>query len=457
MVSPEVIVVGGGLAGIAAALELNKAHRRVLLLEKSGFLGGRAGSITSRDGEELDVGHHVYLGCCRAFRALLRELGAEDLAPLAKRLDLSLIDLGSGEGAVREAKLAAVRLPYPLSLAGAVLRYAHLAPSERLDVLRIVALAKSAYRNPKARPLLERASFSDWLRQKGARPRTVGRLWEPLVVATLNSSSDAVSAKAGVMVIAEGLAGGREAASVGVFRAPMGKLYDSVERLLSARGQVRLSSPVRELIIDGGEVKGVILADGTEIGSRSVIVAVSHVHLPALLPKRWADDPLFDRVTRLPTRPIVNVHLWYDRPVAAEMMTGVLDSPLQWLFDLSRLHGKASGPPGATHYCVSISDPGDLAMSPQSSIIDALDREVRRAFPGAKDARLMRGLVRKMRHATFLCAPGTDELRPDNETPVQGLFLAGDYTNTGWPATMESAVQSGRRAAAIALQRLAHV
>ena len=452
MDSPEVIVVGGGIAGIAAALEVNKAGRRVLLIERSRFLGGRAGSSFLESEGELDAGHHVYLGCCTNLRQLLGELGVERLAPLEKRLDLAIIDAALGSR--RRARLRAVPLPYPLSLAGALLRYGHLSPLDRLRAIGTVARAVRERRTADRAGRLERATFLQWLEESGASKEAIRCLWEPLAVAALNAPPAAVSASAGVMLLAESLAGGAKAASIGLFRAPMSRLWEPAVRLLEPAGGALLGRPVRRVIIEDGRAKGVALDLGEEIAAGAVIVATSHVHAVRLLPDAAASHPFFARLTRLATRPIVNVHLWYDRPVMDEVMTGVLGSPLQWIFDLSALYEKAPGDnPGrlGRHYSVSISDARREMEIPQAQLVEEIDREVRRIFPAAGQARLVRGLARKVRHATFTCEPGSAILRPTNETPVPGLFLAGDYTDTGWPATMESAVIGGKTAARLAL------
>lgn len=450
MESADVIIVGGGIAGVRAAIDLTDRRRRVLLFERSPSLGGRAGAHQhGRDGL-IDVGQHVYMGCCREYRRLLADLGTAHLAPLSRRLDLELIDANpprsrrqTTRGAIKTAPL-----PYPLSLAVGLLRYVHLARGERWAAIGLMMRAQRDWRAK--RDELEQITFADWLHQNGCTSDSRAALWDPLIVATLNASPERVEARAGVMVLVKALGSGGDGAAIGIPRAPLSQLLQPLAHRIAPLGVVQTSAPVARVVVEGGRATGVSMADGRIVRSRTVILATAHLDVPRLLSDpTLKGHPFFARLDRLTSNPIVNVHFWFDRPVTRRPMTGFIRSPLQWLFDLTTLYGAAGGvdPGSGHHYALSLSDAADLMERPKRLIVAEAEREIRRLLPGAREARLLKATVRKMRHATFGCEPGHRTCRPGHETPVTGLYLAGDYTQSEWPSTMEAAALSGRACA----------
>lgn len=444
MQAPKVGIVGGGLAAVSAALTLLDHGAFPIVIERSAYLGGRAGSHPGRNGNLLDVGQHVYLGCCTAYRRLLVRLGTDHLAPLTRRIDFALVDGLTG----RMAPLRAAALPYPLSLAGALLRYEHLDLADRWATLRLVRRAQKAYRSGEGRHM----TFGAWLAKEHASSSSIAYLWEPLIVAALNATPDEVSAYNAFMVIAQGLAGGATSAAVGLPRAPLAELLDPLDRIVAHNGEVRRRTKVHSLKIDEHKAIGVNLGRDEHLACDAVIVATGPNDALRLLPREWQSHPFFERVSRLDLRPIVNVHLWYDRPVLPRPMVGVVRSPLQWLFDLTALYSKPSGE--GYHIAISLSAAEEWMALPGPALRERFVAEMARTFAPARDARIVRATVRKVRTATFACTPGHETMRPTNETPIKHLFLAGDYTQTGWPSTMESAVLSGEAAALAALRAL---
>ncbi len=437
MEKPIVGIVGGGLAGISAALALRDRGAYPILFERSSSLGGRAGSHTDRAGRILDVGQHVYLGCCTEYRALLARLGTTKLAPLERRTEFELVDAPTG----RSAYLRSAPLPYPLSLAVGIMRYAHLTLAERVHTLRLVQKARHVYTSGTAHEV----TFSEWLVHQGTTSRCIELLWEPLILATLNAKPAEVSAHSALMVIAEGLAGGAESAAVGIPRAPLSELVAPTEQALTNAGELQLKASVRSVTLHGDRAVGVSLSGGIEVACDAVIIATAHSDVGRLLSTQWEGHPYFANVSTLTTGAIVNVHLWYDTPILRAPMVGVLRSPLQWLFNLTVLAGEP--PDHGCHIAVSLSGANPLMPLAHSELQSLCAAEIKRVFPAARRARLQGGAVRKMRHATFTCKPGDDARRPHNRTPIRRLYVAGDYTSTGWPSTMESAVRSGRLAA----------
>lgn len=434
---PVVAIVGGGLAAVSAALTLKGEGVHPIIFERSNSLGGRAGSHTDRKGRLLDVGQHVYLGCCTEFRALLRRLGTEELAPLERRLDFALVDASTR----RTAYLRSAPLPYPFSLIAGILGYSHLSLAERAHTIRLVRKAVRDFSTRRA----EQQTFAEWLIRRQASPQSIELLWEPLILATLNATTAEVSAHSALMVIAGGLAGGSESAAVGIPRAPLSSLLAPVSSVLGREGDVRLSANVHAVNLQGGEAVSVVVGSGVEISCDAVIVATSHYDVPRLLSDPWRAHPHFSTLAEIGTGAIVNIHLWYDAPILPRPMVGVLRSPLQWLFDLTTLHDEH--PDGGYHIAISLSGADDLMTIPARELQSACASELERIFPAAGRAQLLEGAARKMSRATFACGPRDEERRPNNRTPVRRLYLAGDYTQTGWPSTMESAVRSGRIAA----------
>lgn len=484
--SLDVAIVGAGLAGARAAVTLARMGYRVGLFERNKAPGGRAGTFPDKELGPLDVGQHVALGCCTEYLRFLDELGTSHLAPLQKRLDIPMIDggnVGEQTGA-KASSLSAIALPYPFSLVGAILRFDLLTPGERLHTLSVVNRANWEYRRslrqkhsrttgkiaagnlhetsqpfPNTKEKDRKASkrgrtFEQWLIEQGVSTNALEVLWEPLIVATLNSLPGDVDVKAGLMVVALGLCQNARSAAVAIPQAPLADLLSSLPEVLAPKGQMHFSSRVFQVEFEENRAIGIRLHSGERVKARAVIVASAHPDVARLLPDSIASHPYFTSLTRLLTRPIVNVHLWYERAFTNQPMIGIVRSPLQWLFDLTSLWKKENGEPGR-HYCVSISAADRYMDMPMDFVASEIDSEIRRVFRLDDTNRLLTWRVRKMRHATFQCTPESEDFRPTNKTPFPGLYLAGDFTDTGWPSTMESAVRSGEACAREIIRSLA--
>jgi hydroxysqualene dehydroxylase len=431
----RIAVVGGGLAGLAAALECADAGASVTLFEARKRLGGATFSVR-RNGYWLDNGQHIALRCCTAYRAFLRRLGVEDLLEIQPRLRIPVL---GPDG--RRAVLDRTGLPAPLHLAFSLLRYRHLRPTERLVALRAAASLRSL--DP-ADPQLDADTFGAWLRRHGQSERAVSALWNLIALPTLNLEADEASLLAAVKVFRTGLLDESDACDVGVPRVPLQRLHgDPALSVLRARGaRVELGRPVMRVEPNGEELR-------LEVGERqesadAVVVAVPHHALARLVPDGVVDEAA---LARLGASPIVNVHLHFDRRILGEPFAAVLDSPVQWLFDRTVSSGAERG------QLVSISLSGaeqELALS-QGEIVARVRPAIEHLLPSARQATLLDAAVTKEPRATFRAAPGTAALRPPQRTTLQGLYLAGAWTDTGWPATMEGAVRSGVEAARAAL------
>lgn len=445
----DVVILGGGIAGIAAALELLDAGLQVTLVEARSFLGGRAFSFTdSTTGLELDNGQHVTVACCTHFIGFLERLGVRDSWFLQDRLRIPVLDRHG-----RMGHLAASRMPSPLHLLPSFLSYPHLGPLDKLRALAGMARARFARRNS---PRLEEITFYRWLRENWQSERAINNLWNLVVEPTLNDHVRDVSAAMGLMIVQEGMLAGAHSADLGYARKGLlASLGRPARRLLEDRGALLLlKSPVRQLscgprpegAVNPAPVRAVKLASGEEIRGRSFISALPFNVLLDILPGEQLSNPFFNAVENLQWSPIVNLHILYDRPVMEEPFCVFVDSPLQWVFNRSLIEGWPTESEGQL-LTVSVSAAWEFADLPPEELTQTFLREMAEVFPAAGKAAARRVNVVKQRNATFRCLPGSTLSRPGAETPVSNLYLAGEWTNTGWPSTMEGAVRSGYNAA----------
>ncbi|MBL6632977.1 MAG: FAD-dependent oxidoreductase [Thermoleophilia bacterium] len=420
----RIVVAGGGLAGIAAAVEAAGLGARVTLVERRPFLGGKAFSFTDpRTGAEIDNGQHVHLGCCTAYISLLDRLGSIGLTAMQPALRVDVRDRAGTHGV-----LIARRLPAPLHMGPSFARYGLLSPAERVRAAR--ALTAIAALGPAGRDALDHVAFGEWLRAHGQRDAAIERFWDVVILPTCNDRSDRVSAALAMFVITEGLMRTRGGASIGWALAGLSHLVDAPARRLLQREGGRVVSGHAVTSADAG---GVDLDDGTRLEADAVVLALPPGRARAVAPGALPVDPA------LGESPIVNVHLWYDRPVLDRAVLAVVDSPVQWMFDRTAITGE--GAPGQ-HLALSLSAARAEMGVPRPELAEHMDREVRKLLP-ARNAVLQAWAVTKDARATFAPSPGQAARRPAARTPVQGLVLAGTWTATGWPATMEGAVRSG--------------
>ena len=442
MSEPQIVVVGGGLAGCAAALACADAGVRVTLLEARGRLGGATFSF-QRDGLWFDNGQHVFLRCCTAYRQFLRRIGADGMVTLQRRLAIPVVHPSRGIAWLRRSSL-----PAPLHLAGGLVRYRHLRLSDRLRAGRAaLALRRLDLRDGS----LDERSFGGWLRDQRQSPQAIEALWDLITVATLNLPASEASLWLATMMFQTGLLSKADAADIGYTTVPLGTAHGAqAARALHAAGvEVRLGAPVSRLVTEGdGRVHPQL--GGAVLPADALILAVPHQQAGALLPPQA--HPRATRFDELGAVPIVNLHISYDRRVMRLPFVATVGTPIQWVFDQTAQAGQQKG----QCLAVSISAAEEIATVPTERLRERFLPELVRLFPGAAQARVLRFLATREHRATFRQAPGTRRLRPGPTTNSPGLLLAGAWTDTGWPATMEGAVRSGMRAAREALVALGH-
>jgi squalene-associated FAD-dependent desaturase len=436
----RVVVIGGGLAGIAAALDCAAAGAQVTLAEVRPRLGGAAYSF-QRDGMQIDNGQHVFMRCCIAYRQLLARIGSEHSVFLQPRLRVPVLSPGA-----RKAELSRGLLPAPMHMARSLARYRHLSFGQRLGALRAaVALLRL---DPHDRAL-DRVTFADWLARHGQDADAVEALWDVIVRPTLNAPAAGASLALGAFVFHTALLSESDAGDIGFHRAPLSEtIGQPAQRALAQAGvDVRLSWRAQTLQRSGA---GFAVHGPAEVLEADVaIVAVPHGRAASLFAALLPDTAR--RVDALQPSPIVNLHVVYDRPVCEEPFAAGVRTPVQYVFDRTAAGGV---PTGWQYLAVSLSGAErEMQMS-----VDALRETylpaLRELLPRARAAKVERFFVTREHAATFRAAPGAAALRPAARTELPGLVLAGAWTDTGWPATLEGAVLSGHTAAGEALRQL---
>ncbi|MBC9713662.1 FAD-dependent oxidoreductase [Streptomyces sp. TRM66268-LWL] len=442
--SRSAVVVGGGLAGITAALGLADAGLDVTLLEGRPRLGGLAFSFQRGD-LTVDNGQHVYLRCCTAYRWFLDRVDGAALAPLQDRLDVPVLDVATPSP--RLGRLRRAGLPVPLHLARSLATYPHLSLAERAKVGR-AALALKAL--DLADPALDDEDFGTWLGRHGQSARAIEALWDLVGIATLNAVAGDSSLGLAAMVFKTGLLSEPGAADIGWARVPLGDLHDKLAREALDKAGVRTELRAKVAGISRTETGGWrVRTDGEEIAAETIVLAVPQREAHELLPDGALDAK--DQLLEIGTAPILNLHVIYDRKVLRQPFFAALGTPVQWVFDRT----EASGLNGGGQYlAVSQSIAQNEIDAPVAELRERYLPELKRLLPAARGAQVRDFFVTRERTATFAPTPGVGRLRPGPRTRAPGLYLAGAWTATGWPATMESAVRSGAAAARAALGTL---
>jgi squalene-associated FAD-dependent desaturase len=438
MSSKSVIVIGAGLAGLSSAVALAESGFSVRVLEQRPFLGGRASSYTLPDSEQIDNCQHVTLGCCTNLDDFYQRIGA--LGKIARYERLVFVD-PAGRRSIMEASV----LPPPFHLAPSLAFYPALNWADRRGIGEaMLSIARRGGRND-GRDATG-CSMLDWLRGQKQTEAAISRFWSVVLVSALNEELGRIEARYGLDVFWKAFLSNRSGYIVGIPRVPLGKLYEGCRTVIERRGgEVLCRAAVRALREADGRVVSVEVDGRGQMSADVYILAVPHEAVLKLLPERLvAAEPLFSGIRNLKASPITSVHFWFDRDVMTEPFLTLLDRTTQWIFNKSRLNDG----PGEGRYLQSVisASYGLMERSRQEIINLCLD-ELRQVLPEATRARLIKATVVKEAAATFSPEAGADRWRPSQRTPLRNLFLAGDWTATGWPATMEGAVRSGYLAA----------
>jgi zeta-carotene desaturase len=430
----RIVVVGGGVAGIAAAVALESAGVGVTLIESRKSLGGRASSfVDPKSGAEIDNCQHVLLGCCTNLLDLYRRLGCVEKVRFdrtihfrdenGRRFDLS----GNG------------RLPAPTHLSLGFAGFGLLTVKEKAAyaraMLAMLRLGKAGRRK------LADVSFGQWLEEHHQPPSLVQKMYEPVLVGALNEDCRKCSAMYAIQVFQDAMLANSRGYVVGVPTVPLSQLYGD-----RPCGDTRLGTRVEEICFAGNRVAGVKLSDGEMLQADVVVLATNHHAVQKWVPAELkASDARFAKLDQIQAVPILGVHMEFDRPVLEETHAAFVAGPLQWVFRKDSAGKVLAG---------VISAARDYVGRPKDQCLKEFERQIQQMLPGAAGAKLLDGTIVIERRATFAPLPGIDRLRPTQAPPpggIENLFLAGDYTQTGWPATMEGAARGGYLAAGVIL------
>ncbi len=436
----DVVVVGAGVAGLAAAVALSGAGARVVLLERKPYVGGRAYSYLHPALGEVIDSQHVLLGCCTNLVDLCRLAGVE--RKIRWYDTIPFLEPARDGGEARRSEIRPGDLPAPahsmLSFFGAPM----------LSARDKAGIARGLMEFMRGIPASDEEAFSSWVKRTGQTERAVRHFWEPVIVSTLNDTFERTSTRYAAKVIYESLLKSAEGGRLGVPAEPLSEFYAAMAQLAERQGtDVRLRCGVEriERASDGWHC---VTSDGAVVASKAVVVALPFEQTERLLGTIAAPSEqqrhVMDGFARFVHAPITTVHLWFDREVTEIEQAALLDTRIQWMFNKSRIRRSAA----KEHYyeLVISASHAELKKTREEILATAIE-EFTRLFPAAREARIVRSGVLKEARATFSVVPGLEQFRPAADSLGDGLYLAGDWTRTDWPSTMESGVRSGRLAA----------
>jgi squalene-associated FAD-dependent desaturase len=429
--SESVVIIGGGLAGLSTAVALAPRGYRVTLLESRDRLGGRATSFQDQQsGQLVDACQHISMGCCTQLAQFCRTVGIDHFLETLPGFHFLTPDR-------RLSRFGADPLPAPLHLLRSFLGAHYLSPSEKLRIAWGLACLMRI--PPDADP-----PFHEWLRRHGQTPRTIARFWGLVLASALNETTERIGLKYARKVFCEGFLTDRTGFQVILPTVPLGRFYGEELRgwLEKHSVDVQLNQGVKRIEFEAGEVSRLVLRNGDDVQANFYVAAVPWTRLLDLLPDEVIDaHPYFAQLREFETSPITSVHLWFDRPAFPLHHAVLLDAISQWVFN----RGEVA--PGEFYVQVVVSAARQFRALGNEELKRRILAELENVYPPLRAATLRRGRVVTEHHATFSAVPGVDRIRPKQQSPIANLMVAGDWTDTGWPATMEGAVRSGTRAA----------
>ncbi len=393
----------------------------------------------------MDNCQHVTLGCCTNLDDFYRRVGSANKIKFFDRL--FFLDPQGRSGAMQ-----AGILPAPFHMTGSFATFAPLSLGDKLSIARAMLAILRTAGKPKEVDTPSGISMLDWLKSKKQTPRAIERFWRVVLVSALDEELDRTDARFGIDVFWKAFLSNRTGYRMGVPVVPLADLYEGCRVAIEKKGgEVTLRAPARGIRCVNGFIAAVQFDNSREESADAYVFAVPHTALDTLLPQEIKSaNPALTTLEKIRVSPITGVHFWFDRPVTSEPFLTLLDTNVQWVFNKTALYADQSDAqvPGAQQYLqLVISASYDLLKKSREEIIELCLKEIRQALPAGREAQLVKATVIKEASATFSPEPGVDRFRPAQTTDTPGLFLAGDWTATGWPATMEGAVRSGYLAA----------
>jgi hydroxysqualene dehydroxylase len=440
------VIIGGGFAGLAAATNLAAHGRQVLVLERRSFLGGRAYSFLDRvSGDVVDNGQHLMMGCYHSTLAFFDRIGSRNKLRFQKDATVAFLDDKGGASALR-----CPALPAPLHLLAGIAGLRSVPWRDRISAVRVGLAARRINGNLMS---LADTTVKEWLSQLGQSELIQQRLWNPMAVATLNEQPDRASADMFVRVLHDGFLQSRSDSELVISKVGLSDLYvsDATSFIEEHGGTIRPGSDVEGIEFEPNRAVAVILRGGERLEARTVIAAIPPQSLAPLIPGSLAQSwKGFRDLERFGNSPIVSINLWYERQVTDREFVGLLDSPIDWVFNKNAIC-VTKGP--RQHLALVISAAHAVSRLTREQLVDLARHEMERFFPAARETPLVHSLVVREHGATISHTPGVARLRPPQTTPIENFLVAGDWTDTGLPATIESAVRSGDKCAELILNQ----
>jgi squalene-associated FAD-dependent desaturase len=437
----DVLIIGGGLAGLVAGVVLAEAGRRVRLIEQKPYLGGRARSFRdSATGSVVDNGQHLFMGCYHSTLKFFEAIGTSHTVTFGPQLHMRFWDTDQ-----KLTELRCPALPSPWHLLSGVFLSNSFSLGEKMDVLRMGKALRTAKEAAGKTDAPDNFTVEGWLAGLGQRESLRRNFWDLICIGAMNEDPKIASALLFDHVLRLALFNSPLDSRLGIPNTGLSDCYtDAAARAITNRGgSVELRRDVRGLLVSNGECRGVRLVDGTAIEAHTVLSTVPWHVLPKLIPAETLNSgTFFTRILNLRPAPIISLYLWFDRPVTDLDFVGLRGTTIQWLFNKGKILGTDEN-----YVSLVLSGAHDHVSRSKDELREMALQELRSLLPGMADAQLTHSLVIKERFATFSPCVGVDAFRPPAVTPVRGLYLAGDWTATGLPATIEGAVRSGYTAA----------
>jgi squalene-associated FAD-dependent desaturase len=438
----SVLIAGAGLAGLTAGYRLQHRGYSVQVFEKKPHAGGRVYSFEDdRTGDAVDNGQHVYLGCCRSLLDLLQELDVPVRDQLQDQLELTVRTPEEGNHHLCESSW----LPYPLHLLPVLLNASFLSWADRYRIaqcfLSIYAMSKTD------RKALDHRTMASWLQEHNQSEHAIQSFWNIFIISTLNAPAKQVSAASAIFVFQEGLMSTKDAGRIGYADRGQSPFYIDplIRAFQQSGGTLSRRSTVRKLCFEGDRCHGVELKGGEYHEASSVIVTLPPWALTDISGFSHFPSELQTQIQSFQSAPIICVNFWLDSTILDESFVALTDATFDWVFQRNRIENRQEAVP--QHLTLVKSAAYDELTHSPTELQSAAEQDLSRLYPGFDPDTVSHARVTKEPRATFVPEPGITVSRPDQDPSVDGLYLAGAWTNTGWPSTMESAVRSGERVA----------
>ena len=433
-----ITIIGGGLSGISAAIKLVQKGFKITLIEKRPYLGGRTFSFTDNNtNDQVDNGQHLFMGCFKNYIELLKSLSVYNKVYSQKSLKTEILAKG---------KIGILKsVPYlgKFHMLPSLFTYPHLNFKDKLRLIYGMIKADLINLDNNNAVKLDNLTFKKWLKKNYQNENTIKNIWNLIILPTLNDDISNVSAYMGLMVIKNSILAKPKESSLGFSKTGLSQLLDIPAQNFINRhkGKIILNRTVKSLNFNNNKLENIKLTQGTIIKSDFYIFAIPFNELTNLLPENVFYEKDLKQISKLSFSPIIAIHLWFDRIIMDQKFLALLESPIQWVFNRNKIEEKSNIQ--NQHLCISISGASDLIKLSKKELIKLSLKEIKKYFPLANSSKLIQSIVIKHSNATIRHLPASYSYRPKNKTNINNLFLAGDWTKTGWPSTMEGAVKSG--------------